>query len=547
MPSDTGAGKSPTAPPSNEADPPDNAVEVLSDAGEAPPTEVPFYDRFTPLRKRLIVLLVSFAALMGPLGTHFYAPALTTIAEELQASETLVNLTVTIYSIVLSVAPLVWGPLSDRVGRRPIYLASSSVFVVGCLGCFFSANVGMLVAFRFLQGTGSSAVMSVGAGTIADTHRKEERGRAMGMYWVIPLMSPVISSPIGGVVCQYLGWRYVFLISLGLGSVIFLCILVFLPETLPASKRKAKKPPSMLAGIYALRYPFVAFVTLDACCLFAALWSLNSMLPYIYTNAYGFTSSMVGAAMAATACGNLCGSLFGGYYADMTIIKWKRRRNGIMVAEDRLRTTWLAGLCVPIGLLLFGWAPAKGLTVAMAIIGQFLIGYGTLSATSSENTFLIDCFSDSPASIVSANNCVRYLAASVMPVVSPGGVSALGSGWFYTIVAAAKTVGTLSVTWVAARGSRYRLSKEPWASQELVPVKGWYEDWVADVEKKRARREKWFGPAWRAVTGRPGPWEAEGWGGVPPAPPAPGDAQVEVKTLPEGADAQVDVKEVVSK
>jgi MFS family permease len=120
---------------------------------------------------------------MGPLGTHFYNPALLTIAEEFDCSETLVNASVTVYSLVLAIAPLVWGPMSDRMGRRPVYLAAASVFVVGCLGCWFSINIYMLIAFRFLQGAGGSAVMSVGAGTIADIHRKEERGRAMGLYW----------------------------------------------------------------------------------------------------------------------------------------------------------------------------------------------------------------------------------------------------------------------------------------------------------------------------------------------------------------------------
>lgn len=496
--------------------PKDASIYVESDsAATAAPTEIPLHERFSPLRKRFIVTLVSFAALMGPLGTHFYNPALGQIGIDLNCSETLVNATVTVYSLVLAVAPIFWGPMSDRVGRRPIYLAAATVFVVGCLGCYFSLNIGMLIAFRLLQGAGGSAVMSVGAGTIADIHRKEERGRAMGLYWVMPLISPVISAPLGGLICQYWSWRGTFIVSLGIGAVIFLCILSFLPETLPASKRNAKKRPPLLAGIYALRYPFVAFVTLDASCLFAALWSLNSMLPHIYTAAYKFPTSILGATMAATAIGNLLGSVLGGIYADMMVIKWKRIRRGILIAEDRLRTTWMAGVFVPIGLVLFGWAPDRGLSVGIAIIGQILIGYGTLSATSSENTFLIDLFSESPASIVSANNCIRYLVAAIMPVVSPSGVAAIGSGWFYTIIALFKTVGTISVTWVSMRGSEYRLKREPWKSAKLEPVPGWLEDWKADIAKKRASRDKWVGPVWRSFSSQPAPWQREEWGGLP--------------------------------
>lgn len=509
-------------------------VAQQSELASSSSTEIPFDQRFSPLKKRIIVILVSFAALMGPLGTHFYNAGLESIAEDLNTSETLVNATVTVYSLVLAVAPLIWGPLSDRIGRRLVYLCSASVFVVGCLGCFFAVNIGMLIAFRFVQGSGASAVMSVGAGTIADIYRKEERGRAYGTYWVLPLISPVISAPLGGLICQYLGWRYVFAISLGMGGTIFIAILTFLPETLPASKRKAKKRPSMLAGIYALRYPFVALVTLDASCLFAALWSLNSMLPHIYSAAYGFQAAILGATMAATAAGNLTGSVLGGVYADMMVISWKRRRRGILIAEDRLKTTWMAGIAVPVGLLLFGWAPDKGISVAVAIIGQILIGYGTLSATSSENTYLIDCFSESPASIVSANNCIRYLAAAIMPVVSPTGVASIGSGWFYTIIAVVKTVGTLSVTWVSAKGSSYRLKREPWASQKLVPVKGWLEEWKADVEKKKKRLDTWVAPMWSCFSNKPMPWRQEGWGGIPPELLTEGSEASETTSVDDG-------------
>lgn len=181
--------------------------------------------------KLTIVFVVAFAAITGPMGTSIMLPAIDDVVSELDTTVTVVNVSVGIYLLSLGIFPMWWSTFSEKHGRRSVYLISFVLFCVFSIGAALSPSIGALIAFRVLSGGCSASVQAVGAGTVGDLYVNEERGTAMGLYYLGPLMGPFLAPIIGGAVAQAWGWRatqWLLVIFSGLNT---LCLLFLLPET----------------------------------------------------------------------------------------------------------------------------------------------------------------------------------------------------------------------------------------------------------------------------------------------------------------------------
>jgi len=162
-----------------------------------------------------------------------YTPVLAVIRDDLGCTNDEIIATISVYLAILGFMPLVWGPFSDAYGRRRALMIAAAVYTVTNLGCALAWDVWSLMVVRALQAVGSSAMLTVGAGAIADTFPKKERGRAMGYYLMGPLIGPVIGPSVGGVIAQFLGWRSIFYVIMALGALVLALIWFLMPETLP--------------------------------------------------------------------------------------------------------------------------------------------------------------------------------------------------------------------------------------------------------------------------------------------------------------------------
>lgn len=187
-----------------------------------------------PLIRRLIVFIIAFCAMLGPMGTSILLPASDDAVENLGTTITILNVAIGVYLITLGVIPLWWSSLSERHGRRSIYIISFILYLCFTIGCALAKDVNMLIAFRVLSGGCAASVQSVGAGTIGDLYPITKRGAAMGLFYLGPLAGPLLSPIIGGAITsnEKFGWRATqwFLICLSGGCC--LLIILFLPETL---------------------------------------------------------------------------------------------------------------------------------------------------------------------------------------------------------------------------------------------------------------------------------------------------------------------------
>lgn len=182
--------------------------------------------------KHIIVFIVAFAAICGPMGTSIMLPAIDDVVDELNTQVSVVNISVGIYLLSLGIFPLWWSSFSETHGRRSVYIVSFIMFLGFSVGCALSPNITALIIFRVLCGGCSASVQAVGAGTIGDLYAENERGAAMGWYYLGPLMGPFLAPILGGAVAQAWGWRatqWVLVIASGIAVVL---IIVALPETL---------------------------------------------------------------------------------------------------------------------------------------------------------------------------------------------------------------------------------------------------------------------------------------------------------------------------
>ncbi|CAN3376130.1 hypothetical protein DIURU_001919 [Diutina rugosa] len=182
--------------------------------------------------KSVIVFIVSLSAITGPMGVSIMMPALEDIVTELHTSTRVVNISVGTYVLSFGVFPMWWSLCSERYGRRTAFLISFSLFFGFSFGTALTPNIAGLIIFRILQGGCSASAQALGAGIIADLYVPQERGKAMGYYFLGPLCGPFLAPIIGGAVAQGWGWRatqWVLVIVSGFNTFL---IMFFLPETL---------------------------------------------------------------------------------------------------------------------------------------------------------------------------------------------------------------------------------------------------------------------------------------------------------------------------
>jgi multidrug resistance protein len=132
--------------------------------------------------------------------------------------------------------PLFWATMSDIYGRKQMYVISLCIFLLASVIAPFSTNNGMFIFFRAIQACGGGSGQTLGAGVIADIYKVSERGNAYGIFYVGPLMAPVLGPSLGGALCEFLGWRSTFYFLCIIGFILLVFIIFSLPETLRLKK-----------------------------------------------------------------------------------------------------------------------------------------------------------------------------------------------------------------------------------------------------------------------------------------------------------------------
>ena len=183
----------------------------------------------------LYLLLGSLTA-FGPLVTDMYLPALPAMTECFHTSMPMVQLGLTFSMIGLAAGQLLFGPLSDKYGRRPLLLVSMAVFILSTIGCIFSPTIHWFVALRLLQGIGASGGIVISRSVATDKFSGRELAKAMAIIGAINGIAPVAAPVAGGFFTDIIGWQGIFIILLCIGFILLAAEVAY-RETLPAARR----------------------------------------------------------------------------------------------------------------------------------------------------------------------------------------------------------------------------------------------------------------------------------------------------------------------
>jgi multidrug resistance protein len=190
------------------------------------------YTTFTSHEKHFLTLLLGLATITSPLTATIYFPLLPLLREHFNTSAQAINLTLTIYIIFQAISPAIFGPLSDSVGRRPVYLLTLSIYVLGNLGLAFNKHsYTALLVLRALQSLGASAAFAVSYGVVADVCVPSERGRMLGPVSMALNLGACVGPVIGGWVAFTSGsFEWTFWALVIVGAVLVAGIAGLLPE-----------------------------------------------------------------------------------------------------------------------------------------------------------------------------------------------------------------------------------------------------------------------------------------------------------------------------
>ena len=258
---------------------------------ESDPVSVSDAGHATNLPAKIIATLALLAA-VAPLAIDMYLPAFPEMSVEFDTSASAVQLTLTTFLVGLALGQLVFGPLSDRYGRRPLLLIGTAACAVFSAGAALAPSIELLAAARFVQGFAGAAGIVLGRAVISDRARGAAAAKLFSLLVVINAVAPVIAPLLGGVVVTNFGWRGVFWVLTVLSALMFVCVLALVSETLPKELRTTGGAAAMLGEARnVLRNRRYVGFTLAYAFAFGVMFAYISASPFVLQNVHGLSTA----------------------------------------------------------------------------------------------------------------------------------------------------------------------------------------------------------------------------------------------------------------
>ena len=199
-----------------------------------------------------LVLMLGTLTALGALAIDMYLPALPAIAAGFQASEAAAQQTVAVFLIGLALGQLVYGPLSDRYGRRVPILVGVALYVAGSVGCMLAPSMSVLTGFRVLQALGACGGMVLARAVIRDRFAPSEVLHVLSLLMLVLGVAPILAPLLGGWLLLVGNWRLIFGVQVAVGLMVGAAVLLTLPESRSAETAAHARSESPLASYAAL-------------------------------------------------------------------------------------------------------------------------------------------------------------------------------------------------------------------------------------------------------------------------------------------------------
>jgi DHA1 family bicyclomycin/chloramphenicol resistance-like MFS transporter len=247
---------------------------------------------------------------LGPLSTDFYLPSLPDIARVFGTDTSGAQATLSSFLFGFAAGQIIWGPLSDRKGRKPVLFAGLALFLLATAACAFSTSIEMLIVSRFLQALGASGPIVLGRAMARDLYEGPRAGKELARMGMIMGLVPAIAPVLGGVLHDAFGWRSTFIASLVFALALVGMVGVILPETIRMRLTEPFSLKALFQG-YALLFRngrFRAYAGLTALA-YAGLFAFISGSSFVLIGVYGLSPVAYGLSFSFGVLGFITGTI----------------------------------------------------------------------------------------------------------------------------------------------------------------------------------------------------------------------------------------------
>ncbi|KAF9068628.1 major facilitator superfamily domain-containing protein [Rhodocollybia butyracea] len=470
--------------------------------------------KWSNFRKNFLLFQVSFGTMIGGLSANIQTPAVGEMQADLPATAAQISLSLSLFILLQGIVPLFWSAISEVKGRKFVYIVSMAIYIVGSVVVATSKNIGILLGFRCFQAAGSSAVMSIGAATLADIYDPVERGTKMGIYYIAPLLGPSLGSILGGGLTTAFTWRGPFYFLAIMGVLVFMSFLLFFRDTfrhersltyqnvLKERLRESKAKDSFVeekagrvspthdeSDLEKQEIPVVAPEVIPEIEL--GLMDVNPLKPMavilsrkynlfmlfasglyyafafvlVYTTSrsldthYHLDPLKIGFVLVAYGIGTILGSIMGGRWSDHQLSRIKSKEGGV-TPEMRLKSTVHGLVIFPLCVVGYAWVIQERVNLAGVCAMLFACGFTSIFVYTSTLAYIVDSNVGRSSSAVALNSFFRCTLAFIFEEIAVPMQDGLGDGWMYTIIAFIMGVSGVCTAVVMFKGEQWRKETE---------------------------------------------------------------------------------------
>ncbi|MDC9605874.1 Bcr/CflA family multidrug efflux MFS transporter [Xenorhabdus griffiniae] len=242
-----------------------------------------------------LVLILGLLSMLMPLAIDMYLPSMPTIAESFGVSDGLVQMTLSSYILGFAIGQMIYGPMSDSLGRKPVILGGVIVFAISSAACALAQDIDTFISMRFLHGFSAAAAGVVINALMRDRFTKEEFSRSMSFVTLVMIIAPLLAPMLGGILMVWFNWHAIFW-SIALVAVITVTLVaLFIEETLPKEKRqKFNLKTTVRQFVMLFRQRQVLCYILASGFSFAGMFSFLSVGAFVYIKLNGVPAQHFG-------------------------------------------------------------------------------------------------------------------------------------------------------------------------------------------------------------------------------------------------------------
>ena len=406
----------------------------------ATPTASPAPKRSLPQVPLWLLALFTFS---GTMAMHIFVPALPFAAESLGASVSQMQLTVSLYIAGLAVGQLVYGPLSDHFGRRPVLMVGLALYTVAGAAASLAPDAHSLIAARLFQALGGCAGLVLGRTIVRDTTSFEQSAKRLAVMNLMVTVGPGIAPIVGAALASTLGWRSIFYVLTALGLVNLLLAWKMLPETGKAAEQANPDVRSLGRNYLALlKSPAFVGYSVGGGCATTTMYAYVASAPFIFVHQLHRPAQEVGFYLAFLIFGIWIGSVLA------TRLVTRVPMGRLLVTANGIS---VLAACAFLAQAWFGQLSVAGVLSTMFV---FTLGMGVASPAA-----LTEAISVNPQVTGSASGLYGFtqmgVGAICTALVGFGSDPALAAG---LVLVGAGIVGQAGI-WVASRSVRKSRSR----------------------------------------------------------------------------------------